>query len=71
MLTEFKHFYFTGGGLCWTDAQCNFPVGGGCAGASNSCVCVNGYTGAFCQTGEQQIYNYNLGGSLHQGFYNL
>nr|XP_022345828.1 uncharacterized protein LOC111138248 [Crassostrea virginica]XP_022345829.1 uncharacterized protein LOC111138248 [Crassostrea virginica] len=40
----------TGGGLCWTDAQCNFPVGGGCAGGSSSCVCVNGYTGAFCQT---------------------
>nr|XP_022345315.1 uncharacterized protein LOC111137904 [Crassostrea virginica]XP_022345316.1 uncharacterized protein LOC111137904 [Crassostrea virginica] len=40
----------TGGGNCLTDAQCNFPIGGACAGGSNSCVCFNGYTGAFCQT---------------------
>lgn len=56
---SFNIFFFTGGGNCLTDAQCNFPIGGGCAGGTNSCVCINGYTGAFCQDGEQQIYNYN------------
>ncbi|XP_048730907.1 transmembrane matrix receptor MUP-4-like, partial [Ostrea edulis] len=41
----------SGGGNCWTDSNCNFANGGGfCNLGTNSCACVNGYTGQFCQT---------------------
>ncbi|XP_011449955.2 uncharacterized protein [Magallana gigas] len=39
-----------GGGNCMADNECNFPVGGVCNGPTNSCLCINGYTGSFCQT---------------------
>ncbi|XP_062572355.1 uncharacterized protein LOC134234322 [Saccostrea cucullata] len=40
-----------GGGNCMADTDCNSAAGGGfCNLGPNSCTCINGFTGANCQT---------------------
>ncbi|XP_061196707.1 uncharacterized protein LOC133204983 [Saccostrea echinata] len=59
------NFLFVGGGNCMADTDCNSAASGGfCNLGPNSCICINGFTGANCQTAPTSPSGNGSGSSL-------